>query len=388
MTALELVPAAPPQSAAAVRLRAEVRDFLAQEISESRFVPTPDSWLSGVDPGFSSRLGERGWIGMTWPRDYGGGGRSASERMVVIEELLAAGAPVAAHWVADRQSGANIVAFGSEEMKAEILPRIASGQCFFAIGMSEPDSGSDLASIRTRARKRADGSWTLSGTKIWTSNAQNCHYAIVLARTADRPYERDHTGMSQFVVDLRTAGVAIQPIEILDGSHHLCEVVFDDVVLPATALLGTEGSGWQQVTAELALERSGPERFLSTFVLLREFAQHAERTGDPNQLSALARLTARLVALRELSRGIAGAFDRGERVDVAAALVKDLGTTFEADTVDEIVSVTGVRPIVDSTDPLARTLAIAQLHAPAFTLRGGTNEILRSIVARGLGIRR
>jgi alkylation response protein AidB-like acyl-CoA dehydrogenase len=294
---------------------------------------------------------------------------------------------VAAHWIADRQSGPNLLRYGTEAQRREILPRIAAGECYFVIGMSEPDSGSDLASIRTRATRNGDGDWVVNGAKVWTSNAHHSHYAITLVRTAPADPANRHAGMSQLLVDLSLPGIQINPIRILDGGHHFNEVVFTDVVIPGDMLLGEEGAGWHQVTAELAFERSGPERFLSTYPLIAEFGRRAAATGDPAQLATLGRLSARLLALRQLSLRIAAALDRGELPDIAAALVKDVGTTFEADVIDEVRRVVEVPPTLDSPDPLGRALAEAQLHQPGFTLRGGTNEILKGIVARGLGLR-
>ncbi|MGY5882628.1 acyl-CoA dehydrogenase family protein [Modestobacter lacusdianchii] len=379
---LTLAPA--PRSAAAEEVRAEVREFLAAELAAGTFTTHVDTWLSGVDPAFSRKLGERGWLGMTWPKRYGGHERTAMERYAVTEELLAAGAPVAAHWIADRQSGPNLLRYGTEAQRTEILPRIAAGECYFVIGMSEPDSGSDLASIRTRATRNGDGDWVVNGAKVWTSNAHTSHYAITLVRTSPADPASRHAGLSQLLVDLSLPGITVNPIRILDGGHHFNEVVFDDVVVPGDMLLGEEGAGWHQVTAELAFERSGPERFLSTYPLIAEFAR---RAADPAQLAALGRISARLLALRQLSLRIAGALDRGELPDIPAALVKDVGTTFEADVIDEVRRAVDVPASLDSPDPLGRALAEAQLHAPGYTLRGGTNEILRGIVARGLGLR-
>ena len=386
-SSLTLAPA--PPSEAAEEVRTQVREFLAEELAAGTFTTHVDTWLSGVDPAFSRKLGERGWLGMTWPKEYGGHERSAMERYAVTEELLAAGAPVAAHWIADRQSGPNLLRYGTEAQRQAILPRIAAGECYFVIGMSEPDSGSDLASIRTRAARNGDGDWVVNGAKVWTSNAHHSHYAIVLVRTGppgEGPRGK-HQGLTQLLVDLSLPGIGINPIRILDGGHHFNEVVFDDVVVPGDMLLGEEGAGWHQVTAELAFERSGPERFLSTYPLIAEFARRACDTGDTAQLGTLGRLSARLLALRQLSLRIAAALDRGELPDIPAALVKDVGTTFEADVADEIRRVVEVTPSLDAPDPLGRALAEAQLHAPGYTLRGGTNEILRGIVARGQGLR-
>jgi alkylation response protein AidB-like acyl-CoA dehydrogenase len=382
---LTLAPA--PRSEAAERVRLEVREFLAEELAAGSFETHIDTWLSGVDPAFSRKLGERGWLGMTWPKQYGGHERSAMERYAVTEELLAAGAPVAAHWIADRQSGPNLLKFGTEAQRRSILPRIATGECFFVIGMSEPDSGSDLASIRTKAARNGDGDWVVNGAKVWTSNAHHSHYAIVLVRTSPADPAQRQAGMSQLLVDLSLPGITINPIRILDGGHHFNEVVFEDVVVPGDMLLGEEGNGWHQVTAELAFERSGPERFLSTYPLIAEFARRVADSDDSAAVATLGRVSARLLALRQMSLRIAAALDRGELPNIPAALVKDVGTTFEADVIEEIRKVVDVMPSLDSPDPLGRALAEAQLHAPGYTLRGGTNEILRGIVARGLGLR-
>ena len=141
-------------------LRLEVRGFISECINNNEFVPAADSWVFAADPEFSRKLGSKGWLGMSFPKQYGGNERTALERYVVTEELLASWAPVAAHWIADRQSGSQILRYGTETQKSSIIPKISSGECFFAIGMSEPDSGSDLASVKTKATKTATG-WNL-----------------------------------------------------------------------------------------------------------------------------------------------------------------------------------------------------------------------------------
>ncbi|MER5181553.1 acyl-CoA dehydrogenase family protein [Streptomyces sp. NPDC002896] len=360
-------------------LRAEVRDFLEKETAAGAFRPQNDAWMSGIDQSFSRRLAQRGWVGMTIPPEYGGHGRSALERYVVTEELLAAGAPVAAHWIADRQMAPSMLRNGTEEQKRRYLPGIAAAESFFAIGMSEPDSGSDLASVRTRAIETDDG-WRLTGTKVWTSVAHIATAMIVLARTD--PTDDRHRGLSQFIVDLPHPRIRIRPIITIDGAHQFNEVVFDDALIPPSALLGARGDGWRQVTAELGNERSGPERLLSTLPLLREWSRSTRAAADPVARADLGRLVTRLVALRELSLSVADLLDRGEQPSVEAALVKDLGTAFEGDVVDVVRRHTGPEPSADSG--LASMLAEAVAHVPAFTLRGGTNEVLRSIVAKGL----
>jgi alkylation response protein AidB-like acyl-CoA dehydrogenase len=364
-------------------LRGEVREFLEREVAAGGFVPEADAWMSGVDPAFSRRLAERGWVGMTVPARYGGHGRSALERYAVTEELLVAGAPVAAHWIADRQMAPGILRNGSEEQKHRYLPGIVRAEQFMAIGMSEPDSGSDLASVRTRAVEDRGG-WRLTGTKLWTSGAHIATAIVVLART-DEGGDR-HAGLSQFIVDLPHPAVSISPIPTIDGARHFNEVVFDDAVVPSTALLGRRGEGWRQVTAELGNERSGPERFLSAMPLLLAWARTGAFTADPLARADLGRLVARLTVLRQLSLAVAERLAAGDDPAVEAALVKDLGTAFEGEMVDVVRRhanpASGAVP-----EQLAAMVAKAVLHVPAFTLRGGTNEVLRSIVAKGLSTR-
>ena len=167
-------------------LRPQVREFLAEALAGLTASQRAKSWL-GFDLAFTKKLAARGWIGMTWPKQYGGGELTAFARHVVVEELVASGAPVMAHWIADRQSGPLILRYGTEAQKRKYLAPITRGESCFAIGMSEPDSGSDLASVRSRAVK-VNGGWVLNGTKVWTSNAHRCQAMIALIRTTAERY--------------------------------------------------------------------------------------------------------------------------------------------------------------------------------------------------------
>ena len=366
-------------------LRREVRAFLAEERAAGSWGPSSD-FAQSHSPEFSRRLGKRGWIGMTWPRKYGGQERSFLERYVVTEELLAAGAPVGAHWVADRQSGPLILRFGTESQRQEILPRITRGECYFCIGMSEPDSGSDLASIRTKATP-VEGGFAISGRKIWTSSAHKAHYMIALCRTSPATDKDRHQGLSQLVVDLKTPGLAIRPIKNLAGAEHFNEVVFDEVFVPTEQMIGQPGDGWKQVTSELGYERSGPERFLSTFRLLAEFVRRAGPDPDAREAEAIGRFVAHLATLRRMSLSVAGMLQKGEMVNLEAAVVKDLGTNLEKE-IPEIVRLVAKRGrSPNRADLMEEALAAGVLNAPSYTIRGGTREILRGIVARGLGLR-
>jgi alkylation response protein AidB-like acyl-CoA dehydrogenase len=372
----------PPE---AESLRAEVRNFLKAEFSGAAPVRRAKSW-GGFDRDFSRRVGARGWIGMTWPKAYGGHERSFLERYVVMEEMLAAGAPVSAHWVADRQSGPLLLRFGTEEQRQRILPGIVRGELAFAIGMSEPDSGSDLASIRTRATKTTGG-YLVNGTKVWTSNAHLSDYAISLFRTEVVP-DKKHEGLTQFLVDLRnTQGITIRPIIDLAGKHHFNEVNFTDAFVPDQARVGSDGDGWKQVTTELGFERSGPERYLSSIALIRELVREVSTKPDDRGTEAIGRMVASLATLRAMSTSVAGMLQAGETVNLEAAAVKDVGTTFEQSIPELAHALLDVEPTLDTGSDLQQVLGYITQTAPSFSLRGGTREILRGIIARGLGLR-
>lgn len=365
-------------------LRQEVRAFLATALGDCPALRRADSWM-GFNAEFSRLLGARGWIGMALPARYGGADAGPFARYVVIEELLAAGAPVSAHWFADRQSGPLILRYGTERQKEHHLRAICKGERYFCIGMSEPNSGSDLASIKTRARREGDG-WVVSGQKVWTTNAHRAHFMIALARTADGG-ER-HEGLSQFIIDLTLPGVTVRPIRDLAGREHFNEVFLDEVLLTDDALIGSEGKGWEQVTAELAFERSGPERFLSSIALLHVLIDAVGGAPDALQAKEIGRLTARLITLRNMSLTVTAQLAEGANPAWAASCVKDLGAAFEQEIPELAQLLSDVAPSVDGGADYAQVLAYLTQMAPSFSLRGGTREILRGIIARGIGIRR
>lgn len=385
MSSFDALCANEPELAA---LRAAVREFLTSDRAEFGWQPGVDTWLSQWDEGFSARLGDAGFLGLTIPPEYGGRGLGHLHRYVVTEELLLAGAPVAAHWIADRQVAPGLMAYGNEEQRRRILPRIAAGRFFSAIGMSEPQSGSDLAAAATRAT-RADGGWVLNGRKVWTSGAHLAHQVVVLARTSAPDPDHRHAGFSQFLVPTDAAGVHIDPIVSMDGEHHFNETIFTDVFVADADVLGEIGNGWHQVTAELSFERSGPERVLSTVtVILAAIHALADRSQDDATAAAVGDLIARLVSLRQLSVSVARALTAGESAANQAALVKDLGTRFEQDSVALVADLLDyVDPASDRYARLQRMLDIARVHSPMVTLRGGTNEVLRGVVAKGMGLR-
>lgn len=359
-------------------LRAEVRAFLKAHEAK---LGVPNCWVVG-DPEFSSALGAAGFLGMILPKAVGGHERHPLERYVVIEELLAAGAPVGAHWIADRQTAPLILRYGSDEAKARYLPGICKGELYTCIGLSEPGAGSDLAAVRTIARHTPDG-WRISGQKIWTSGAHMSHVMLALVRSEEGS-ERN-AGLSQFLIPMDAPGITIRPIIDMGGDHHFNEVFFDDVFLPEWAMVGMRAQGWAQATAELALERSGPERYLSSHVLMTALIDAAGPDPDPQIKGLIGELTAELWTLRQMSLSTAAKLAAGEDPMVEASMVKDLGNSFEQALPQRVQALVDCPSTRD--DDLARLMRALLIAAPSFSLRGGTREIIRGIIARGLGLR-
>ncbi|MGG1677223.1 acyl-CoA dehydrogenase family protein [Neobacillus sp. NRS-1170] len=365
------------------KLREEVRQFIAEELKAGSFEPECDALMGGYNPEFTKKLAQKKWLGMTLPKEYGGHGRTALERFVVIEELLAAGTPLSAHWIADRQSAPLLVHFGTEEQKQKFIPLIVKGELYFSVGLSEPNSGSDLASLSCSAKK-VEGGWVLNGSKTWTSGAHHSHYMITLCRTSPRT-ENKHEGLSQLLVDLTSMGITIRPIYFMNGDHHFNEVIFEDVFIPDNMVIGRIGYGWQQANTELAYERSGPERYLSTYPLLIELIRVLQEKGQDERVQiALGELTAQLWTLRKMSFGVAMLLEDGANPHIEAALVKDLGTRFEQNIVEAARSMVASTPSMTASTQYTKLLTQALFHSTLFTLRGGTTEIMRGIIARGL----
>ncbi|MCY1279040.1 Acyl-CoA dehydrogenase FadE34 [compost metagenome] len=380
MQALDIRPCRLDAQAEALRL--EVREFLADTLKDYPAAERAKSW-NGACESFSRQLGARGWLGMTWAKRYGGHERSALERYVVLEELLAAGAPVNAHWIAERQSGPLLMKFSPEVLAPRICPGIARGEIYCGIGMSEPDVGSDLAAVRTRAVK-TDGGWIVNGSKVWTTGAQRAHYMVTLLRTAPKDDSNRHAGLSQFLVDMQAPGVTVRPIYNMLGEHDFNEVFLEDVFVPDDFVIGQPGDGWKQVGAELALERSGPERYLSSTQLYLEMLDAAD-PQDARHAVSLGRVAARYAVLRQMSLGVAGMLARGDNPATPAALVKDQGALLEQAMPDIAHDLFGGER--DPGSNLDQVMRYVTQTAPSFSLRGGTREILRGIIARGLGLR-
>lgn len=368
-------------------LRSKVRALVERECAD---MPMPDrarTWM-GHSADFSRAMAKEGLIGLTLPKEYGGQGMGPFARYVVVEELLIAGAPVAAHWIADRQSAPLLLKFGSEAQQQEYIPRICAGECYLSIGMSEPGAGSDLSAVKSRAELQADGSWILNGQKIWTSVAHKNDYIIALVRTSDAGDSR-HAGLSQFIVDLKAPGVTVRPIKDLTGSEDFNEIFFDNVQLTADTLVGEEGDGWNQVTAELAFERSGPERIYSSALLLDAWIKHVAAHGEAGEmrLQKIGEISAELAALRQLSIAVTAELVKGNSPVLEAALLKDLGTGLEQKIPYVIADDLAAHDDEKPSEELTATVELLLCISPSFSLRGGTREILRGMIARGLGLR-
>jgi alkylation response protein AidB-like acyl-CoA dehydrogenase len=353
-------------------LRQTVRDLTGEWLAAGRYVPRSDCWLRSFDLEFSRELSARGLIGLTWPTEFGGAGLDARSRLAVTEELLRAGAPVAAHWIGDRQIGPAILRYGTPELQHELLPGIVAAEYLFCLGMSEPEAGSDLAAVHTTAVK-VDGGWRVNGRKTWTSQAHHATHAYLLARTDASG--RKHEGLSEFVVDMAGDGVEVSPIWDMSGEHHFNEVSFTDVFVPDGRLLGQVGNGWRQVTEQLSFERGGPERVLSTYPLLRQVMQQLRDEGDGRFDAEVGELVARLSVLRRQCWEIAEALDAGRAPITEAASLKYLGTKFEVDII-EFARRVGFGVAQD--DPLAQAICAA----PGFSIRGGSSDVLLSIIAK------
>jgi len=366
-------------------LQTEVRSFLAEELPPGSHEPGL-GMSARHDKDFSKKMAERGWVGMALPTEWGGSDRNAVDRFVVVEEMLRWGAPVGYHWVADRQTGNIILKFGTDEQKERFLPPICRAELGFSIGMSEPDSGSDLASVTTRA-ERDDGGWIVNGTKIWTSNAHTNDWFICLLRTAPlEPGGNKREGLSQMLIDLHnTDGLELSPIPFLNGEHHFNEVSFNDVFVPDENVVGQPGMGWNQNTTEMAYERGGPDRWLSPFSTVEQLLRELEGTElGPLAVELFGELTARWWGIRNLSLSVSRLIDAGEAPSVESSLVKEMGTRFEIEVIEKLVEFVDHELSPGSSSLFERLLAQCVLTGPGNTIRGGTIEILRSVAAKGL----
>src|SRR5262245_56577997 len=305
-----------------IELRERARKVSAEAVA--RFGRHNDSWINGFSKEFSKEMAANGSIGMTWPTEFGGGGRPPIERLIVGEELIKAGAPIAAMWFADRQMGPTLIAYGRPDQQEEFLPKILSGKTTWCIGMSEPDAGSDLASLKTSAVLEGD-EWRINGQKIWTSFGEVADYCYLICRTrAEGP---PHAGISEIVVPMNTPGIEVRPIKDMTTNRHFCEVFFNDVRVPVSNLVGSEGGAFKQTMRQLEHERGGIDRLVSNHALYRQAREHAD-TSDPLVRQEIAALETgyrigRVLVVREVLKQAPAGFsaatkcfctERGQRV--------------------------------------------------------------------------
>jgi alkylation response protein AidB-like acyl-CoA dehydrogenase len=362
----------------------------AAEVARKWSTTTPfpeDSWIVGHDPALAQELAARGWIGMTWPVEYGGGGRSALERFVVVEQLIAGGAPIAATWFADRQMGPSLLQFGTEEQRQRWLPGILAGTSMWCIGMSEPDNGSDVAGLRTRAVPADDGSgdWIVNGQKVWTSGAAVADWIYCIARTD--PEAKPHAGLSEFVIDMASPGVEARRIIDMTGNDHFCEVHLHDVRVPGAHLVGELNGSFRQVMRQMEHERGGIDRLVSNRLLYEDLLRSGlVDTSDPlvrQELAAIetAYRIGRLLVLRETL---------GQAPPQFSAATKTFCTEFEQRLAEFAARAAGPwATLWDPSGGLPSRIARAVCYAPAYTIMGGTAQILRNILGeRTLGLPR
>ncbi|MBE9514061.1 MAG: acyl-CoA dehydrogenase family protein [Chloroflexi bacterium] len=377
------------------RLRQEVRDFLEDEVGRRLWKPSCDAWIQGHNPAFTKRVAQRGWIGLTWPREYGGHERSFLDRLIVTEEMLRYGAPAACHWFSDRQIGGSILSYGSEEQKREFLPKIVRGDIYVGLGMSEPESGSDLASLKMRATEE-DEVYVVNGQKTWTSGASFINYVNLFARTdSDAP---KHRGISEFIVPMDLPGISRIPMIDITGTEAWNDLFFDNVRVPKKYLIGQKNTGFYHVVEQLAYERGGMERLMGNYPLfdaLVTFIKETKRNGrtlsqDTRIRHKLAQLQVEFEVGRLLMYKVAAVMDAGRPPTVEAAMSKSYATAFEqrlANTAMDILGPYGLLLGDSKFVPFEGLASHSYLASKGYSLQAGSREILKNIIAtRGLGL--
>ena len=356
-----------------VALRERARAVAAQGVAEHGV--HNDSWINGFSREFSETIAAEGWVGMTWPQEFGGGGRPNIERLIMAEELIGAGAPIAASWFADRQFGPSLYTYGTADQQAEFLPDMLSGASAWCIGMSEPEAGSDLANLKTAAVR--DGNvYVVNGQKIWTSGAALADYCYLICRTdaGGRPHE----GVSELIVPMDLPGIEIRPIRDMIDNTHFCEIFFTDVRVPVENLVGVEGGAFKQTMTQLEHERGGIDRLVSNKPLY-DYAKAIADRDDPRIRNEIARLeegyhVGRLLVYREALRQAPKGF---------SAATKVFCTEHEVRVAEFASRVLGADATLDTQ--FGRQIA----YSPSYLLAGGTSEVMRNILGeRVLGLPR
>jgi len=381
--------------------RKEVSDFLKGEIDAGAFTPDVAEIIADPSQEFSRKLARRGWLGITWPKEYGGQGRTYVDKMILMEELLKVKAPIGYHFMGDRQVGPAIMSFGSDWQKEFFLPRIinADDNISFCLLFSEPDAGSDLAAVSSRAEKDGDY-YIINGQKVWTSGGHFADYGWMLAKTNFDNSLPGHRTCSEFIIDMKTPGVTIRPIVNMAGAHAFNEVFFDDVKIHKKYLVGEENAGFKQIMAQMDYERAGIERLLQNYPIYEKLLNHVREMKNQGRndefyywvRDQMAQLEIEYNAGRLLCYYTAWIVDQGRKPSAEAALTKAYCTLYEQRLNDVATQVLGsVSQICKGVQWSAfdGDLATAYLWAPSYTLQGGSVEVLKNIVAfRGLGLPR
>jgi len=372
------------------KFRQEVRNFLEEEIKKGYWEPVCDAWIQGFDPEFTKRVAQKGWIGLTWPKEYGGQERSHIDRLILTEEMLRYGAPAACHWFADRQIGGSILSFGSEELKKEFLPRITKGVVYFGLGMSEPGAGSDLASLQTRAVEDGDY-YVINGQKTWASCASFAHYFDVYVRTD--PEAPRHRGISEFIVDIKSPGLSRIPMTDITGTEAWNDVFFDNVRVHKRYLVGEKNRGFYQVLHQLDYERSGMERLMGNYPLFEAIIQFVKKnrlSQEPVIRNKLAQLQIEFEVGRLLIYRVALVMEEGRAPNWESSMSKAYCTEFEKRLASVAMEVLGPYAQLVSGSrlvPLRGMASHSYLGSKGYSLQAGTTEILKNVLAvRGLGL--
>lgn len=372
------------------KFRQEVRDFLEEEIRKGYWEPTADSWIQSFNLEFTKKVAQKGWIGLTWPKEYGGQGRSYMDRLILTEEMLRYGAPAACHWFTDRQVGGSILTFGTEELQREFLPQIVKGEIYFGIGMSEPEAGSDLASLQTRASEDG-GDYIINGQKTWTSCAHFSHYFYIMARTD--PEAPKHRGISEFIIDATSPGITSIPMIDITGTEAWNDVFFDNVRVPKRYLIGEKNRGFYQLLHQLDYERSGMERLMGNYALFEaiiQFSRENKLSQDTLIRHKLAQLQIEFEIGRLLVYRVAVVMDEGRAPNWESTMSKAYCTDFEkrlASVAMETLGPYGQLMAGSKWCPIQGLAAHSYLGSKGYSLQGGTTEILKNILAtRGLGL--
>ena len=379
--------------------RQEVRDWLAanwhgarQEAHER--LPFKEH---GWDPAFSRLVGKRGWIGLGWPQGHGGQARGPAEQLAYIEEMEYAEAPIKAHNVAENIVGPSLIRHGTAEQQAEWLPAILRGEHTFGLGYSEPEAGSDLASLRTRA-VRDGGDWVINGQKLWSTGGDKAEHVWLAVRT-DPDAKPKHAGISVFLVSLRSKGVTIRPSMAMYGKTFSA-VFYDDVRVPARAMVGDVNNGWKVITDALASERvmiGGSVAVLRRNLdRLTDYVSRAEVGGRPLRNDAVVRdrlgaLAAEIEVARQFVMRNARMIQEGRSPIYEAAMTKVFAGELQERLGEAALDILGTGGLLSIEAPSAPVGELEQVlrHSIMGVIGGGTAEIQRNIIAiRGLGLPR